>query len=111
MFCAGRGISNADYDMIGDSVEHVLATALSRTDVKSWMHAWKVFTDAMKTKDDTLPPPPPESAAAVREIDHSELVRHNAIGDAWLGERDLVVFLSLTALVPQLQRLTDSCTM
>lgn len=86
----GRGITSNDYDIIGQSVRHVIGTKLSADDTESWMVAWNVFVNAMKVTatDEQLIDASAASLtnneATLREFSMEEVSRHCTDSSAWL---------------------------
>ena len=81
----GRGIKNADYDIIGVSFTEVLSKYLSKSDVRSWENAWNVFTNAMKIPEfDEDGENELVNSQDLLCISMEEVGKHNTRDDAWL---------------------------
>lgn len=95
----GRGILNADYDRIRQSLHYsmhqLICPEFANSDADAWITAWDVFAHAMKVPDhappaqaasnSAAPQPIPAQPPAEREITEEELKKHNSEQDLWIA--------------------------
>lgn len=101
----GRGILNADYDRIRQSLHYSLhklvCAEFTVNDAEAWLTAWDVFAHAMKVPETVLEPPAiakgglsaaqdgggneqAKETSCEREIGEDELKKHNTEKDLWV---------------------------